>query len=274
MTGASFGGRRPPRDAISAAGRCRASMLSTTLSITLATSAAAFADDGDQSDAPGEDGRPRMRSLERRSASYPIPSAADLSKARAEYRRRQGGARERAGTSGAAVRKAENLMNEAASERSAAMRWVLLDEARKTGIAAGSATVVGRASRLLGAEFDIDDLALEYRSLREIPLRAVRGQRAAAIASSAESIATRAELRDSPLLAIDSLALAVRAWQVAGAAGAARASAERHDRLLDTARADAQDSRVRRARSGPAPMDEDRSPEAAPADESGGTKPR
>lgn len=273
MTSASFGSRLPPPDPICAGTPCRTLVLSTIVSITLATSEGAFPDD-DQRDAAGVNGRPGMQSLERRSVSSRIPSAADLSKARAAYRRRHGGARETAGTSGAALRKAENLMNEAASERSAAMRWVLLDEARKTGITAGSATVVSRAARLMGAEFDIDELSLEYRSLRDIPLRALRGERAAAIASSAESIATRAELRHGPLLAIDSLELAVRAWQAAGDENAARGAAERHDRLLANARSESRGSRLGRSWSQRPRLDDEVSGEASTADDRSVTKPR
>lgn len=186
-----------------------------------------------------------MRSVESPTTLDAIPSTAALSRARVEYRRRHGGAGDRAGSSAAASRKAEELMNEAAAERSRAMRWVLLDEARKTGIASGRAVIVSRAVRLLAAEFDVDGPGLEYRSLREMPLLPLRGQRAAEVARSAEALATRADLDGRPNLAIDSLALAVRAWQAAGADAAARSAAERHDRLLAEAREDAAAGRVR-----------------------------
>lgn len=202
--------------------------------------------------------RPGARSLGDRTTLDDSPSAATLAKARAEYRRRHGGSREGVGTSAAAQRKAEDLMNEAAAERSPAMRWVLLDEARKMGIASGSAFLVDRAVRLLGSEFDVDELDLEYRSLREIPIRALRGERIADLARSAEKLATGAEADGRTGLAIDSLALAVRAWQALGAGRAARSAAERHDHLVAKARDDAKASRANRAGPGRSPNDPER----------------
>lgn len=162
-------------------------------------------------------------------------------------------------------------MNEAAAERSQALRWVLLDEARKTGIASGNAVVVTRAVRLLSAEFAVDGAGLEYRSLREIPLQALRGQRATEVARAAETLAARADLDGRSGLAIDAQALAVRAWQAAGADSAARAAAERHDRLLAEAREGAAASRERDD-TGRRPPDRDRPRAVVDPDDGGAGK--
>jgi len=165
-----------------------------------------------------------------------IPSGVTLAEARAEFRRRHGRSPARATTSGGAIRDAEELLTEAVAEPSAAVRWVLLDEARKLGVAAGSAGIVGRAIRLASAEFEFDELGNEYLSLREIPLRALSPPRAKELAQAAEALATRSESDGRERLSLDSLALAVRAWQAAGIESQARGAAERHDRKVAAAR--------------------------------------
>ena len=205
-----------------------------------------------------------MRSFDRRAALDAPPSAMALSKARVEYRRRHGDPRPGAGSLATVMTEADDLMAEAMAERSTAMRWVLLDEARKRGVAAGSAVVIGRAVRLLGAEFEIDELSLEYRSLREIPLRGVRGHRAAEIARSADALATTAEIDGRIGVAVDSLALSVRAWQAAGSPGDARSAAERHDSLLARARAEGESPGSGRTRAERPPAEREPAPRADP----------
>lgn len=161
-----------------------------------------------------------------------VPSGSPLADARAEFRRRHGRVTTRVPTAFAAVAAAESLLQETAGEPEPAMRWVLLDEARKLGVAAGNAAIVGRAIRLASAEFDFDELLLEIRSLREIPLRALPRDRAAELAAAAEALATRAESDGRDRLAIDALALAVRGWQAAGDDATARLAAARHDRKV------------------------------------------
>ncbi len=161
-----------------------------------------------------------------------IPTGAALADARAEFRRRHGRTTTRVQTATAAVAGAESLLDEAIGEPSATVRWVLFDEARKLGVAAGNAGIVGRAIRLASAEFDFDELALELGSLREIPLRALPPARAAELARAAEAVATRAESDGRDRMVLDSLALAVRAWQAAGDGVTARLAAERHDRKV------------------------------------------
>lgn len=149
---------------------------------------------------------------------------------------------------------AERLLDEAVGEPSPAVRWVLFDEARKLGVAAGSATIVGRAVRLASAEFDFDELVLELRSLREIPLRPLPAGRRGELARAAEAIATRAESDGRDRVALEALALAVRAWEAAGDGAAARMAAERHDRKV------AQADGLRSSRSRASAEDEGRKP--------------
>jgi hypothetical protein len=165
-----------------------------------------------------------------------VPSGSALARARAEFRRRYGGMGTAARSRTTAIRSAEALLGDAAGESSAALRWVQLDEARRLAVAAGDADAVSRAVRVAAADFGIDGLRLEYRSLREIPLRALRPDDAGELARRAESLATSAETDGRPTVALDALALATRAWQAAGRTDEARAAAVRHDALLATAR--------------------------------------
>ena len=111
------------------------------------------------------------------------------------------------------------------------MKWLILDEARRLGVAAGSAVAVTRAIRLASSEFDFDAVALEYRSLLDIPLQALDPARARDLARAAEGVATLAETDLRPDLAVLAQALAVRAWQRTGDETAALRAAERHDAL-------------------------------------------
>lgn len=183
--------------------------------------------------ARGDDDPPRSRPAASAAiADDRVPTGPALADARAEYRRRHGRTTTRVPTSAAAVAAAESLLDEAVGEPSATVRWVLYEEARKLGVAAGSATIVGRSVRLASAEFDFDELSLELRALREIPLRALPAGRLAELARAAEAVATRAESDGRDRVALDALALAVRAWQAAGDGVTARIAAERHDRKV------------------------------------------
>lgn len=195
---------------------------------TVSVAGPAFCDDADP--------RPRMSEISPRRRGDGIPEGAALAEARAEFRRRKGRKSRTVPTAAAARAAAEEFMAASATEPSRALKWVFLDEARKMGIDAGSAALVGRAIRLASAEFAFDELAHEYRSLREIPLRALPPPRAEELARSAEAISTRAETDGRGPLAIDALALAVRGWQSAGRGDDARRAALRHDQLVERLR--------------------------------------
>jgi len=183
-------------------------------------------------------GRPSMRDMAPAPGGGSVPSGSALSRARAGFRRRYGSMATAARSKPEAIRTAETLLGDAAGESSAALRWVMLDEARRLAVAAGDADAVSRVVRVAAADFGLDGLRLEYRSLREIPLRALRPDDAGELARRAESLATSAETDARPTVALDALSLAMRAWQAAGRTEEARAAAVRHDALLARARDD------------------------------------
>lgn len=206
----------------------------------------------------GAAGRPAMRDMAPAAAGATVPSGSALARARTQFRGRYGGMAAAARSRATAIRSSERLLGDAAGESSAALRWVMLDEARRLAVAAGDADAVSRAVRVAAADFGIDGLRLEYRSLREIPLRALRPDDAAEVARRAESLATSAETDGRPTTALDALSLAIRAWQAAGRTDEARAAAVRHDAILARARHDA-----RRAEPGRVPARGRPTPEAA-----------
>ena len=114
------------------------------------------------------------------------------------------------------------LLDAAHGETEPPLKWLLLDEARRLGAAAGSAEIVSRAITLTSAVFDMDELAAELESLAEIPLRALDPGRAARLAEAAERIAARADTDGRTDLANDARHLAYKAWQRAGNPAAAR----------------------------------------------------
>jgi len=175
--------------------------------------------------------RPRMQTLAPSQASGAVPSQRALVDARSEFRQRYGNPAARVRTSSATLLLAEALMAEAAGESDLAVKWVILEEARKLAISAGSPLVVGRSVRVASAEFDFDALAVEYRSLLEIPLRAIDPGRAADLANAAAGVATRAEVDQRYDVAILAQGLTIRAWQRAGNIHAARAASLRLESL-------------------------------------------
>jgi hypothetical protein len=175
--------------------------------------------------------RPRMRLLDSDARGDAVPSQRALVDARATFRRRFGTPGARARTSSGALQAVDALLTAASSETDLAVKWLILDEARRLGVAAGSAVAVTRAIRLASSEFDFDAVALEYRSLVDIPLRALDPARARDLARAAEGVATLAETDLRPDLAVLAQALAVRAWQRTGDETAALRAAERHDAL-------------------------------------------
>lgn len=166
--------------------------------------------------------RPTMRQLPA-SASLPKPpSQRDLVDARATLKARFKAALSHTDTAAGARAAADTLLAAAHDEPQTALKWLVLDEARRLGAAAGSAEIVSRAVTLTSAVFDVDELALEFESLAEIPLRPLDPARATRLAEAAERIATRAQTDGRADLAADARHLAYKAWQRAGNTAAAR----------------------------------------------------
>ena len=180
--------------------------------------------------------RPRMQSLAPSSRGGTVPSQRALVDARAMFRQRYGNPASRARTSTATLLVAEALLAEATDESDPAVKWVILDEARKLAISAGSPLIIGRAVRIASSEFDFDALNVEYRSLLEIPLRALDAGRASELAMAAEEIATRAEIDRSFDQALLAQGLSIRAWQRAGNIDGARTATKRLETLEQTAK--------------------------------------
>jgi hypothetical protein len=185
-----------------------------------------------------------MRSLESSAGGDGIPSKRALVDARSRFKRRFGIPGSRARTSSGTLREVDALLSAAIAENDPALKWVILDEARRLAVAAGSASAVTRCVRLASAEFEFDSEATEYRALVEIPLRALNPARARELALAAEGVSIRAETDLRPELAVLAQALAVRAWQRTGDGSATLHAAERHD-ALEAARAGASDSNRR-----------------------------
>ena len=165
-----------------------------------------------------------------------LPSQRALVDARSTFRQRYGNPAARPRTSTATLLVAEALLAEATDESDSAVKWVILDEARKLAISAGSPQIIGRAVRIASSEFDFDALNVEYRSLLEIPLRALDPGRASDLAEAAEGIATRAEIDRSFDLALLAQGLSIRAWQRAGNIDGARTASKRLEALEKTAK--------------------------------------
>ena len=164
------------------------------------------------------------------------PSQRALVNARAELRRRYRELLFRSRTSAGAERAAEAFLEAAASEPDRSLKWLLLSEARQLGAASGNAAVIDRSIALASATYDFDALDLEFRSLEEIPLRALSPQRAIKLAEVAEGLATRAESDRRFDLALEAQDLAIKAWQRAGAIEACRRAMVRHGEIVAAAR--------------------------------------
>jgi len=166
--------------------------------------------------------RPTMRQLPTAAPLPRPPSQRDLVDARAAVNARFREPLSHAETAAGARAAAATLVAAALDETDPAVKWLLLDEARRLGAAAGGAEIVSRAVTLTSAVFAVDELALELESLAEIPLRPLDPGRATRLAEAAERIATRAETDGRADLAADARHLAFKAWQRAGNTAAAR----------------------------------------------------
>ena len=176
--------------------------------------------------------RPTMQQLGPSGGLGKAPSSRDLVRARSELQRRYHEPLSHADTAAGARLAAETLLEDANTENDRALKWLMLDEARRLGEAAGQAALVTRAIMLSSTVCDVDAIELELRALKQIPLRGLDARRAASLASAAEDIATRAEADQRIDKAVAATLLAYRAWQRAGNKEAARLAAIRHDALV------------------------------------------
>lgn len=186
--------------------------------------------------------RPRMRQLESTPSGGAIPSSRDLVDARAVLARRFREPLARADSAAGATAAAAALLDAATDEEDRALKWLMLAEARRLAAAAGDAAGVDRSIKLANAAYEFDAITEEHRLLREIPLLALDPPRAATLAGVAEGLAERAEADGRHRVAADVWMLAVRGWQRAGDAAAARRAAKR---LGDAQQAAAQAPRTR-----------------------------
>ena len=136
--------------------------------------------------------RPTMQQLSPHSGLDTPPSPRDLAESRTELKRRFREPLSHAGTAAGARLAAETLLTAAATENDRSLKWLMLDEARQLGAAAGQAGLVSRAITLASATYDFDAIETELRCLKQIPLRGLDATRAASLANAAEAIATRA----------------------------------------------------------------------------------
>ncbi len=159
------------------------------------------------------------------------PSARELIDAREEFEARYPGVLARGRTSAGAAVLADVLIDEAAAEADRAVKWLMLAEARRMAVASGNAAAVDRAIVQASATYEFDMIDEELRSLKEIPVRLLAPQRAAAFAEVAEKLAGRAESDGRINEAVTALDLAIRGWQRAGHVPAARKAAARYQEL-------------------------------------------
>jgi len=159
------------------------------------------------------------------------PSARELIDAREEFEARYPGVLARGRTSAGAAVLADVLIDEAAAEADRAVKWLMLAEARRMAVASGNAAAVDRAIVQASATYEFDMIDEELRSLKEIPVRLLAPQRAAAFAEVAEKLAGRAESDGRIDEAVTALDLAIRGWQRAGHVPAARKAAARYQEL-------------------------------------------
>ena len=179
----------------------------------------------------GSISRPTMQQAGPNNTLNGPPSARDVAESRQAFRRRFRDSLAHTDTAVGARTASETLLAAAATEDDRTLKWMMLDEARRLGEAAGQAGLVTRAIMLASAFYDFDAIDMELRSLKLIPLRGLDAKRATNLALAAEQIATRAEADQRLDKAATAELLAYRAWQRAGNTPAARQAAARHDAL-------------------------------------------
>lgn len=173
--------------------------------------------------------RPTMRQIPAAISLAKPPSARELVDARAALKSRFREPLSHTQSAVGALAAADALLNAAITEDDKPLKWLLLDEARRLGAAAGNAETIRQAIAMQAASFDFDDIEAELESLGQIPLRALDPQRATLLAKAAESLADRARTDGRDDMAADAQMLAVRSWQRAGNRDAAQAAAAKLD---------------------------------------------
>jgi hypothetical protein len=176
--------------------------------------------------------RPTMQQMAPAEGLGKPPSSRELASSRVELQRRFRGPLSHTNTAAGARLAAETLLTAAITEDDRSLKWLILDEARRLGEASGQASLVNRAITMAAAVYDFDEIEMELRCLKQIPLRGLDAQRASGLASAAENIATRAEADQRLDKAVSATLLAYRAWQRAGNKEAAYQAATRHDTLV------------------------------------------
>ncbi len=184
----------------------------------------------------GEPDRPTMEQLPAAAAREAPPSDRQLVDARAEFNRRYPGLLARGRTTAGAMLIADALVEAAVAEQDRAVKWLMLQEARRMAVAAGNAATLDRAIVLASATYEFDAVEEELRSLKEIPVRILAPPRAAALAEVAEKVGERAVGDGRRELAVIAQEIAVRAWQRAGMPDAATRAATRHEELITGSR--------------------------------------
>ena len=163
---------------------------------------------------PDAPGRPTMRSLG--DGTDGPPSRRELVDARRELKTRFREPLSHTETAAGAMLAAEVLFTASVEEEDRVLKWLMLDEARQLGLAAGDAEAVSRAINLAAAVYEFGALDTELRSLAEIPLRGIDAGRASRLARVAENLAIRAETDGRTALAVSAQTLAIRGWQRVG----------------------------------------------------------
>jgi hypothetical protein len=170
-------------------------------------------------------GRPTMRQFSAGGSLANPPSARDLVDARAELKARFREPLAHTETTAGALMAAETFMEAAVTEDGKPLKWLLLDEARRLGAAAGNADMIKRAIAIQSAAFEFDEIEAELASLGQVPLLALDPRRATLMAMAAEALADRAWADGRSDMATDAQHLAIRSWERAGNRAAAYAAA-------------------------------------------------
>ena len=139
--------------------------------------------------------RPTMRQLRSRSTLPRPPSSRDVINGRVELRRRFREELSHADTGAGATLAAEALLTAAVEETEHSLKWVMLEEARRLGEAAGQAAIVSRAIRVPP---DIDREGLEWHRAGVERLLTQLSDDAERWACSGQSRAGEVRLRKEP----------------------------------------------------------------------------
>ena len=154
------------------------------------------------------------------------PSRRELVDARSQIKARFREPLSHTETAAGAMLASDMLFQASLDENDRALKWLLLEESRELGAAAGNADAVTRAITVASALYEFDALDTELKSLSAIPLRALDPVRATRLAEAAETLAMKARTDGRGELAQSATLLAIRAWQRTGNTEAARRAAK------------------------------------------------